>query len=143
MVESICTRSCECRTIPSILITGSHIVCGVILLGDCEVQGISARAIIVVCIIIGVGTTLVVVYIMPDVLLASILMEGVMCAVMDCEVQGVSAEASIIVCIVVSICTALCVVDIVPWILFASILMIGVVSAVIDCEVEGVSVGAR
>ena len=93
MVESICTRSCECRAIPNILITGSHIVCGVIVLGDCEVQGVSARAIIVVCIIIGVGTTLVVVYIMPNVLLASILVIGVVRAVIDCEVEGVNVGA--------------------------------------------------
>ena len=93
MVESIYARSCECRTIPSILITGSHIVCGVIVLGDCEVQGVSARAIIVVCIIIGVGTTLVVAYIMPDVLLASILVKGVMSAVMDYEVEGIDVGA--------------------------------------------------
>ena len=84
MVESIYARSCECRTIPSILITGSHIVCSVIVLGDCEVQGVSARAIIVVCIIIGVGTTLVVVYIMPCVSLASILVIRVVGAVIDC-----------------------------------------------------------
>ena len=84
MVKCICARSCECRSIPSILITGSHIVCGVIVLGDCEVQGVSARAIIVVCIIIGVGTTLVVVYIMPCVSLASILVIRVVGAVIDC-----------------------------------------------------------
>ena len=93
MVESIYARSCECRTIPSILITGSHIVCSVIVLGDCEVQGVSARAIIVVCIIIGVGTTLDVVYIMPCVLLASILMIGVVGAVINYEVEGIDVGA--------------------------------------------------
>ena len=69
-------------------------VCGVILLGDCEVQGISARAIIVVCIIIGVGTTLVVDYVMPCVLLAGILVIGVVCAVINCEVKSVDVGAS-------------------------------------------------
>ena len=83
MVESIYARSCECRSIPSILITGSHIVCSVIVLGDCEVHGVSARAIIVVCIIIGVGTTLVIDYVMPCVLLASILVIRVVSTVID------------------------------------------------------------
>ena len=63
------------------------------MLGDCEVHGVSARAIIVVCIIIGVGTTLVVVYIMPCVSLASILVIRVVRAVIDCEVEGVNVCA--------------------------------------------------
>ena len=84
MVVSVCPSCCICRAIPSILITGSHIVCGVMVLGDCEVQCISARAIIVVCINIGVGTTLVVAYVMPDVLLASILVIRVVGAIIDC-----------------------------------------------------------
>ena len=93
MVECVCPRYCIYCSIPSIFIACRHIVCGVIVLGNCEVQGVSARAIIVVCIIIGVGTTLVVVYIMPNVLLASILVIGVVRAVIDCEVEGVNVGA--------------------------------------------------
>ncbi len=94
MVESICTRSCECRTIPSILITGSHIVCSVIVLGDSEVQGVSAWASIIVCIGESICTALSVVDVVPCILFASILMEGVICAVMDYEVEGVNIGAS-------------------------------------------------
>ena len=93
MVESICTRSCECRAIPSILITGSHIVCGVIVLGDCEVQGVCTLASIIVCIGVSICTALSVVDIVPCILFASILMEGVICAVIDCEVEGVNVGA--------------------------------------------------
>ena len=64
------------------------------MLTDVEVEGVRARTPFDVCIIISVGTTLVVAYIMPDVLLASILMEGVMCAVMDYELEGVNIGAS-------------------------------------------------
>ena len=94
MVESICTRSCECRVIPNILITGSHIVCGVIVLGDCEVQGVSAEASIIVCIVVSIRTALCVVDIVPCILFASIMVEGVVCAVVDCEVEGVNIGAS-------------------------------------------------
>ena len=68
-------------------------VCGVILLGDCEVQGISARAIIVVCIIIGVGAALIVVDIMPSVLLTGILVIGVVRTVVNCQVEGIGIGA--------------------------------------------------
>ena len=69
-------------------------VSGVVVQTDVEVEGVRARTPFVVCIIISVGTTLVVAYIMPDVLLASILVKGVMCAVMDYEVEGVNIGAS-------------------------------------------------
>ena len=69
-------------------------VCSVVVLTDVEVESICTGAAIDVSIIISVGTTLVVAYIMPDVLLASILVKGVMCAVMDYEVEGVNIGAS-------------------------------------------------
>ena len=89
MVESIYARSCECRTIPSILITGSHIVCGVIVLGDCEVQGVSAEASIVVCIVVSICTALSVVDIVPCILFASIMMIEVVGVVINYEVEGI------------------------------------------------------
>ena len=65
MVESIYARSCECRTIPSILITVSHIVCGVFVLTDIEVESVSAGASIIVCIVVSICTALSVVDIVP------------------------------------------------------------------------------
>ena len=53
-------------------------------------QGVSAEASIIVCIVVSICTALSVVDIVPCILFASILMEGVMCAVMDYEVEGVN-----------------------------------------------------
>ncbi len=94
MDESICTRSCECRAIPSVLIAGGYVVGCVVVLTNVEVEGVRARTPFDVCIIISVGTTLVVAYIVPSVLFAGILMEGVMSAVMDYEVKSVNIGAS-------------------------------------------------
>ena len=93
MVKSICARSCECRTIPSILITVSHIVCGVFVLTDIEVESVSAGASIIVCIVVGVSAALIVDGIMPSKLHASILMEGVVSTAIDREVEGVNIGA--------------------------------------------------
>ena len=68
-------------------------VCSVVVLTDVEVESICTGAAIDVSIVVGVGAALVVVDIMPSVLLAGILMEGVMSAVMDYEVEGVNIGA--------------------------------------------------
>ena len=79
--------------IPSILIASSHIVCGVVMQGDCEMEGIRARTAFNVYIVVCVSAALVEAYVMPGVLLASILIEGVVCAVMDYEVECVNVSA--------------------------------------------------
>ena len=53
------------------------------MLTNVEVEGVSAGASIIVCKVVIICATLSIVDFMPRVLLASILMEGVMCAVMD------------------------------------------------------------
>ena len=93
MVESIYARSCECRTIPSILITGSLMVSSVVVLTDVEVESICTGAAIDVSIVVGVGAGLIVYDIMPSVLLAGILVIGVVCAIIDCQVEGVDVGA--------------------------------------------------
>ena len=69
-------------------------VSGIVMLIDVEVESICAWAIVDVVIIVGVSSTQVVVYIVPSVLIAGILMEGVMSAVMDYEVKSVNIGAS-------------------------------------------------
>ena len=69
-------------------------VCSVVVLTDVEVEGVRARTIVVIAIVVGVSSTQVVVYIVPSVLLASILVIGVVCAVIDCEVKSVDVGAS-------------------------------------------------
>ena len=93
MVECVCPRYCIYCSIPSIFIACRHIVCGVIVLGDCEVQGVSAEASIVVCIVVSICTALRVVDIVPCILFASIMMIGVVGAVVDCEVEGIDVGA--------------------------------------------------
>ena len=80
--------------VPCVFIAGCHMVCGVIVLGNSEVQRVSAGAAFVVCIVVGVCATLSVVDIVPCILFASILMIGVVSAVIDCEVEGVNVSAS-------------------------------------------------
>ena len=64
------------------------------MLTDVEVEGVSAGASIIVCKVVIICATLSIVDFMPRVLLASILMEGVMSAVMDYEVKSVNIGAS-------------------------------------------------
>ena len=73
MVESICTRSCECRAIPSVHIAGGYVVGCVVVLTNVEVEGVRARAIIVVCIVECVSTTLGIVDFVPRELFTGIL----------------------------------------------------------------------
>ena len=52
-------------------------VCSVVVLTDVEVEGVCTLAIVVIAIVVGVSSTQVVVYIVPSVLLAGILVIGV------------------------------------------------------------------
>ena len=73
MDESICTRSCECRAIPSVLIAGGYVVGCVVVQGNCEMKGVRTWAIIVVCIVECVSTTLGIVDFVPRELFTGIL----------------------------------------------------------------------
>ena len=73
MIEGICTRSCECRAIPSVLIAGGYVVGCVVVLGNCEMKGIRTWAILVVCIVECVSTTLGIVDFLPRELFTGIL----------------------------------------------------------------------
>ena len=63
------------------------------MLINVEVEGVCARASIVVCIVICICAALSVVDIVPCILLAGILVIGVVGAVIDCEVEGVNVGA--------------------------------------------------
>ena len=73
MDESICTRSCECRAIPSVLIAGGYVVGCVVVQSNCEMKGVRTWAIIVVCIVECVSTTLGIVDFVPRELFTGIL----------------------------------------------------------------------
>jgi hypothetical protein len=75
------------------------------MLTNVEVEGVRARAIIVVCIVECVSTTLGIVDFVPSELLTGILMEGVMRSVVNCQVEGVNVSASgTLLCVVKCIC---------------------------------------
>ena len=57
-------------------------------------QGVCARTAIIVCIVIGVNATLSIDDIVPCILLANILMDGIVGAVIDNEVECVNVSAS-------------------------------------------------
>jgi hypothetical protein len=67
------------------------VICAVM---DYEVQGVSAEASIIVCIVVSIRTALCVVDIVPCILFASILMIVVVGAVINYEVEGVNVSAS-------------------------------------------------
>ena len=63
------------------------------MLINVEVEGVSAGASIIVCIVVSVGSTLVVEDIVPCVLLTGILVIGVVRSVVNCQVEGVDVGA--------------------------------------------------
>ena len=62
------------------------------MLINVEVEGVSAGASIIVCIVVSVGSTLVVEDIMPCVLLAGILVIGVLRTIVNCQVESVNVS---------------------------------------------------
>ena len=73
MVEGICSGCSISCAVPCVFIAGCHIVCCVIMLTNVEVEGVRARAIIVVCIVECVSTTLGIVDFVPSELFTGIL----------------------------------------------------------------------
>mgnify|MGYP007122098499 CR=1 FL=1 len=65
----------------------------VVMLGNCEMKGIRTWAILVVCIVECVSTTLGIVDFVPRELFTGILVIRVVGAVIDCEVEGVDVGA--------------------------------------------------
>ena len=66
----------------------------VVVQGNCEMKGIRTWAILVVCIVECVSTTLGIVDFLPRELFTGILVIGVVCAIIDCEVECVDICAS-------------------------------------------------
>ena len=65
----------------------------VVMLGNCEMKGIRTWAILVVCIVECVSTTLGIVDFVPSVLLTGILVIGVVRTVVNCQVEGIGIGA--------------------------------------------------
>ena len=83
VVECVCSGSSISSVVPSEFVTGSLMVYSIVVLGDGEEQCIRARASVGVCVVVGVSTAFVVGNFMPCELFASILVVGIVCAVVD------------------------------------------------------------
>ncbi len=86
MVVGICSGLSVCLAVPDVLVAGGNVVCGVVVIADCEVERVSDGATILVGIVEGVCTRGSVSVVVPSVGVAGILIERMVCAVVDGKV---------------------------------------------------------
>ena len=86
MVVCICSRLGECLAVPCVLVAGGDVVCGVVVITDCKMEGIGTGATMLVGVIEGVGAGGVVIVVVPSVGVTGILKDVLVCAVVDSEV---------------------------------------------------------
>ena len=67
MVVGISSGLGECLAVPSVLVAGSDVVSGVVVITDCKMESIGTGATILVGIVEGVGARGVVIVVMPSV----------------------------------------------------------------------------
>ncbi len=88
MVVGVCTGLGECLAVPDVLVAGSDIVSGVIVIADCKMESIGTGAVFFIGIVESVGARRVVIVVVPCIGIAGILVERLVCALIDSEVQG-------------------------------------------------------
>ena len=86
MVVGISSGLSVCLAVPSVLVAGSDVVSGVVVITDCKMESIGTGATILVGIVEGVGARGVVIVVMPCIGIAGILEEALVGAVVDGEV---------------------------------------------------------
>ena len=86
MVVGIRTGLSVCLAVPSVLVAGSDVVSGVVVIADCKMECVSAGATILVGIVEGVCAGGVVIVVVPSVCVAGILVERLVCTVADSQV---------------------------------------------------------
>ena len=86
MVVGVCSGLSVCLAVPSVLVAGSDVVSGVVVIVDREVECISAGATILVGIVEGVGARGVVIVVMPSIEVAGILSERLVSAEVDSQI---------------------------------------------------------
>ena len=86
MVVGISSGLSVCLAVPSVLVTGSDVVSGVVVIADCKMECIGTGATILVGIVEGVCTRGSVIVVVPSVGIAGILVERLVCALIDCQV---------------------------------------------------------
>ena len=93
MVKCICSGCSIGCAVPCVLVTSCHIVSSIVMLINVEVEGVSAGAAIIICIVVGVCATLSIVDFVPRELFTGILVIGVVRSVVNCQVEGVDVGA--------------------------------------------------
>ena len=86
MVVGISSGLSVCLAVPSVLVAGSDVVSGVVVIADREVECIGTRATLLVEIIEGVNARGSVIVVVPRVGIAGILVERLVCAVIDSQI---------------------------------------------------------
>ena len=86
MVVGISSGLSVCLAVPSVLVAGSDVVSGVVVITDCKMESIGTGATLFVGIVEGVCTRGVVGVVMPCIGIASILIERLVCTVIDSKV---------------------------------------------------------
>ena len=86
MVVGISSGLSVCLAVPSVLVAGSDVVSGVVVIADCKMECIGTRATLFVGIVEGVCTRGSVIVVVPRVGIAGILVERLVCAVVDGKV---------------------------------------------------------
>ena len=86
MVVGISSGLSVCLAVPSVLVAGGDVECGVVVIADCKMECIGTGATILVGIVEGVCTRGSVIVVVPSVGIAGILVERLVCALIDCQV---------------------------------------------------------
>ena len=107
-------------SVPGVLFTGRDFKRSIVVLGNCEVQSVSAGASASVRVVIGIYPSRVVGLFMPKVLLACTLGFCIVCSVVDGEEKGVNVRARrTSLCVVVNVCASFIIRVSVPDVLLA------------------------
>ena len=86
MVVGECAGLSVCLAVPSVLVAGSDVVSGVVVIADCKMECIGTRATLFVGIVEGVCTRGSVSVVVPSVGVTGILGERLLSAVVDCQI---------------------------------------------------------
>ena len=76
----------ECLAVPDVLVAGSDVVSGVVVITDCKMESIGTGAVFFIGIVESVGARRVVIVVIPCIGIAGILEEVLVGAVVDGEV---------------------------------------------------------
>ena len=86
MVVGVCAGLGECLAVPSVLVAGGDVECGVVMITDCKMESIGTGAVFFIGIVESVGARRVGIVVIPCIGIAGILEEVLVGAVVDGEV---------------------------------------------------------